>query len=153
MGYSMSGDKLEIRTEIEIDAAASAVWSTLVDFEAYPRWNPFIAAVYGKLQAGERLSILMTPPEGREVRYSPRLLVVEPECELRWLGSLGAKFLFRTEHFFRLQSTGPSRTRLTHGEDVSGMLTRYMGAAITRIARGCVGMNLALKRRVEAGEG
>lgn len=152
MGFTMSGDKLEIRTEIEIAAAPDQVWSTLVDFEAYPRWNPFIAAVYGRVRAGERLSVLMTPPEGREVRYSPRVTVVDPERELRWLGTMGARFLFQAEHFFRLCPTGPCRTRLTHGEDVSGLLTRYMGTAITRVARGCVGMNQALKLRIESQE-
>ena len=150
MGYTMSGEKLEIRTEVEIDAGPAEVWRVLTDFEAYPRWNPFIAAVYGELQNGKRVGVVMTPPDGRESRHSPKLLVVAEERELRWVGTLGANFLYRGEHFFRLHPHGRGQTRLVHGEDISGILTRYMGGTITRIARGCVGMNQALKRRVES---
>lgn len=149
MGYSVAGEKLEIRTEVEIEASPADVWKALMAVEAYPRWNPFIAAVDGELREGGRIRVLLTPPEGRDVRFSPRIVVLDAERELRWIGVLGMRALFCTEHFFRLQALSASRTRLVHGQNVSGLFTRYLGAAIARTARGCVGMNQALKRYVE----
>ncbi len=31
-----------LKTSITIEAAPSVVWDILMDFEAYPDWNPFI---------------------------------------------------------------------------------------------------------------
>ena len=37
----------ELRREVEIAAPAERVWSVLVDFDAYPDWNPFIRSIQG----------------------------------------------------------------------------------------------------------
>nr|WP_255305408.1 SRPBCC family protein [Acidithiobacillus ferrivorans] len=33
----------QIETNIEITATPERVWSILMDFPAYPQWNPFIS--------------------------------------------------------------------------------------------------------------
>ena len=35
----------KLQTEIEIDADADRVWTILVDFAAYPEWNPFTGSL------------------------------------------------------------------------------------------------------------
>ena len=52
----------EIRTEIQINASASAVWNVLTDFRAYPDWNPFMVYLKGKPAVGERIEVKMVPP-------------------------------------------------------------------------------------------
>ncbi|MDR7016726.1 hypothetical protein [Acinetobacter sp. 3657] len=47
VGYFLIGDgkkqmHKEINTEIIINGSSEEVWNTLMDFEAYPEWNPFI---------------------------------------------------------------------------------------------------------------
>jgi hypothetical protein len=140
---------MELRTEIEIDAPVSAVWTVLVDFAAYPDWNPFIPRVAGEPKVGNVLEVLLSPPAGSEMTVRPTLLVVEPNRELRWRGKLLFDWIFAGEHFFRLVEVSENRTRFVHGEDFSGILVRLLGSTLTRAARGFVFMNQALKKRAE----
>jgi hypothetical protein len=140
---------MELRTEIEIQAPALAVWKVLVDFAAYRDWNPFIPHITGELRVGAKLEVLITPPESREMTFRPKVLVLDEGRELRWLGHFLVPGLFDGEHFFRLHELTEERTRLSHGEDFTGILVRLAGRGLTNSARGFVYMNQALKRRVE----
>jgi uncharacterized protein YndB with AHSA1/START domain len=55
----------ELRTEIEINASAEKVWRMLIDFDAYPLWNPFIRSIEGRLEPSARLNILIQPSGAR----------------------------------------------------------------------------------------
>ena len=37
----------ELISAIEIEAPAEKVWESLIDFTAYPAWNPFITRAEG----------------------------------------------------------------------------------------------------------
>jgi hypothetical protein len=141
---------MQLRTEIEIEAAPEKVWSVLADFPRYHEWNPFIVSAKGELVQGQRSEVMLSLPESnREMRFRPDLLVVDPARELRWKGRLLVPGLFDGEHFFQLSETAPSRTRFVQGENFSGILVKYMGRTLTHTTRGFVYMNQALKRRVE----
>jgi len=139
---------MQLRTEIDIAAPAHDVWSVLTDFAAYPEWNPFIVSIQGKPVVGERLRVVISPPQQSERRSSPEVLRSDSGKELRWRDVLWFRWLFCGEHFFRLQESGPGHTRLVHGEDFSGWLLKFL--PMTQMARGFVFMNQALKRRVES---
>ena len=141
---------VDLRTEIEIDAPAAAVWAVLVDTARYHEWNPFITSLEGDLAVGQELSIVVSPPDGSDMRFRPHVLKVEPEAELRWRGALFWPALFSGEHFFVLRELPNGRTRFQHGEDFRGFLLRFLGAQLKRTAHGFVLMNQALKRRVES---
>jgi hypothetical protein len=140
---------MQLRTEIEILAAPSAVWAVLSDFPRYPEWNPFIPQISGELSAGARLSVVVAPPGGSELKFKPTLLVADAGRELRWRGKLFIGGLFDGEHFMQLIEVAPDRTRFLHGEDFSGILVKLLGRSLAQTARGFVFMNQALKRRVE----
>jgi len=139
----------EIHTEIEIDAAPEEVWRVLTDFAAYPSWNPFVRSVSGELREGARLEIFVQIPEGRGMKFTPKVLRVEPARELRWIGSLPVPGLFNGEHIFRLEPAGPGRARFLHGERFTGLLIPFMGSILKKTRRGYLLMNEALKARVE----
>ena len=82
--------------------------------------------------------------------FRPRVLSAIPKQELRWLGHLIVPGVFDGEHFFQCHALGPERTRFVHGENFQGVLVRFVGDTLTRVARGFVYMNEALKKRVEA---
>jgi hypothetical protein len=140
---------MQLRTEIQIDSAIERVWQALTDFQAYPRWNPFITEITGELIVGEPLRVTLSLPEGSEMRFKPKLIRCEPSRELRWRGRFLLAKLFAGEHFFQLYETDTGGTRFVHGEDFSGILVKFMGQTLTRTARGFVYMNQALKRYVE----
>jgi hypothetical protein len=127
---------MELRTELQIDRPPHRVWEVLTDFSKYHEWNPFITNIKGDLSAGSRLEVTLSPPEGRELTVRPTVTVANGPNELRWLGHLWFKGLFDGEHF-------------VHGENFQGVLVRFVGQTLTRVARGFVYMNQALKKRVE----
>jgi hypothetical protein len=140
---------MELRTEIEIAAAPIRVWQALTQLGDYPRWNPFVTEIAGKLAVGERLSITYSFLDGTEIRFRPELTVVRPPEELRWRARLWWRNVFDTEHCVVLSEVRGSQTRLAQVELVTGWAVNYMGRRLTQTARGMVGMNEALKRVVE----
>jgi hypothetical protein len=140
----------EIRTEIEIAAPADQVWDVLQDLDAYPEWNPFIPEIVGPIEEGARLNVRLQPPDGKGMRFRPRVLEVAPGRGLRWLGHLGIPGLFDGEHRFLIEPVAPNRVRFVQEERFSGLLVplilRFAGAG-TR--EGFESMNAALKGRVE----
>ncbi len=140
---------MEIRTEVEIAAPAAQVWRVLTDFPRYPEWNPFMSAVEGDLVEGNRLRVTLTAADGSEWREKPTIIRVQPERELRLSRHMLFAGLFDSEHFFQLQSRDGA-TVLVHAGNFGGLLLSYMGRTVTQRARGFVGMNQALKKRVEA---
>jgi len=111
-----------ISTVTEIDAPPARVWSVLVDLSAYREWNPFIVEASGEIAVGQTLSLRMLLPGRAPMSIRPRLLVVEPEQELRWKGRLVLPGLFDGEHAFELSPLANGRTRLHHWEQFAGVL-------------------------------
>lgn len=111
-----------IETEIAIKAPPETVWATLTDFPAYPNWNPFIQKIEGTGAVGEKLTAEMHPLHMESAQtFSPKLLVVEPNKELRWLGKLGIPAIFDGEHYFEIEAT-ETGSRLVNGERFRGLL-------------------------------
>lgn len=145
----------EIRTEIEIDVSAEAVWAVLIDVERFAEWNPFLKRVEGTLAVGEVLNVWLQLGSGRAVRIRPRVTRFEPGRALAWRGQLG-RGLFRGDHSYELSplSTEPTepteRCLFVHRESFSGPLVpwvRRLFAGPTQAA--FAGMNRALKARAE----
>jgi hypothetical protein len=139
---------MQLRTEIEIAATPEKIWNVLTDFRAYPEWNPFIVRISGRAQVGEKLEVVLSPPQKSEYRFSPEVVRADPGKEFRWRGKFWFGWLLTGEHFFRLEPIDAEQTRLTHGEDFSGLGVRLL--PMTDTARGFVFMNQALKRRAES---
>src|SRR5216683_3317082 len=58
-----------IATSVDVDAPASLVWRILIDFAAYPEWNPFIRRINGKLEVGARLEVTIQPPDRKPMTF------------------------------------------------------------------------------------
>jgi hypothetical protein len=141
----------EIKTTIEIDASVSKIWAVLTDFSRYSEWNPFIRSIQGKAKQGERLEILIQPPGGNGMTFSPVILALQAEHELRWVGRLMLPGIFDGEHQFQLEPIGECRTLLIHREVFSGLLVPLLWQTLdTQTRQGFEEMNRALKNRVES---
>lgn len=138
-----------IQTDILIEATPEKVWSVLLDFDSYPDWNPFVVFISGEQHVGTSLRIHVRPPGQKGMVFHPKLLVLEPQRELRWKGKLFVKGLFDGEHYFRLEDAGEGRTRFIHGELFSGILVGVFAKMLEKTVLGFHAMNEALKERCE----
>jgi len=138
-----------LATAIDIDATAAATWRVLVDFAAYPKWNPFIRRIEGESRVGARLRVTAQPGDRRPMTFKPTVVVAEPERELRWLGRVLVPGVFDGEHAFVIEQK-QGGCRLRHEESFRGLLVPLFGGMLGDTERAFVAMNEALKRRVEA---
>ena len=92
-------------------------------------------------------------PSGRSERkvYRPRLLAVEQNRELRWLGKPGVRGFLESQHYFFIENAASGKTRLRHGMVFRGMLVPLLGRWLeTSTREPFEKMNRALKVRSEA---
>lgn len=151
MGLTEFGERLELRSEVEIAVEPSRVWNVLVDFTNHARWNPFWCNVRGNVAPAGRVDYELTPPGGSVMRVRRRIEQLEPAIQLRWQGRYGWGWLLRSEQFFRLAEIPSGRTRLVVGENLRGPGVTGKSELMMNIARGQALMNQAIKRLVEAG--
>jgi hypothetical protein len=137
-----------IQTEVIIEAPSSKVWQVLTDFDAYPEWNPFIRQINGTAIPGEQLTARMNFG-GRTMTFSPTILVVQPEKELRWIGRIFIPGIFDGEHRFIIEPLGENQVRVTQGEVFNGLIVPFSGALLKDTESGFKAMNQALKERAE----
>jgi hypothetical protein len=80
----------------------------------------------------------------------PKVLVVEPNRELRWRGSAVIPGLFDGEHSFEIDPNGPTSCRFIQRETYSGSFVPLAWRWITTdVIAGFRSMNEALKTRAE----
>ena len=144
----------ELHSEIEIAASAQRVWDILTDFSSYPQWNPFIRRISGEAKIGERLDVHLEPPESRGVTLKPKVLNIEPNRELRWLGHLLVPGLFDGDHTLAIEPLEENRVRFVQREAFKGLLAPLLAGSLdNNTRRGFEAMNRALKERAEAPPG
>ncbi len=141
----------KIRSEIVINARPEEVWAILIDFGAYPDWNPFIRSISGEARTGSCLEVHIQPPGWREMILRPKVLRAVQSHELRWIGRLLVAGLFDGEHRFTLEPQGEEKVRFIQAELFSGLLVPIFSRVIADTKWGFVAMNQALKERAEAG--
>lgn len=140
-----------LKTCLDLDASRQRIWTTLLDFARYEQWNPFMRAISGEPRVGARLRVSVQPPSGAAMTFRPVVVAAEENRHFRWRGSLPIPGLFTGEHYFILEALSPTRTRLFHGEDFSGLLVRFARSGLSGPTRqGFEAMNQALRTRVEA---
>ncbi len=140
-----------IETSIDIDAPPARVWSILMDFDAYPDWNPFITRIEGEQREGGKLRADLTPAGGKTTTFKPTVQVFEDGRELTWLGRLLIPGIFDGRHTLRVQPRDDASTFIQREQFaglISGLLLRFIGE---NTEQGFKDMNAALKERAEAG--
>ncbi|WNJ17063.1 SRPBCC domain-containing protein [Pontibacter sp. G13] len=139
----------QLHTEIIIEAAPEQVWAVLMDFAAYPAWNPFIRTLEGQQEVGSTLQAEIHPPEGSPMTFKPELLVLDEHREFRWLGKLFVSGLFDGEHVFQLERLANGHTRFVQAEYFKGILVPLMRKMLDVQTRaGFEAMNRALRDQV-----
>jgi hypothetical protein len=142
----------EISAEIEIEAPAERVWEVLTDFAKFPEWNPFIRQMSGEPRTGAKLEVHLEPPGGRAMSFKPKMLNVETNREMRWLGRLLIRGLFTGEHSFSIEALDEKGVRFVQHEKFTGLLVPFLAKSLDKDTKsGFEAMNRALKERAEKG--
>jgi hypothetical protein len=146
---------LTIKTDIIIDAPPSVVRKVFFDFPAYPEWNPWFLwfeTPDPTLAPGTRVK---TITDGHIIRPVIKTCTND---ELKWVGALGAVWLFAGNHDFEWQPHGDmgengetKSCKFVQNERFSGLIAwplfMYVGKTVEK---GFNDMNAALKVRAEA---
>lgn len=144
--------KAHIESTIIIHASIESVWGVLSDFNQYPAWSPTIKQFFSAPRVGQRSKVRLEQPDGPSMNMNPMFLVITPQKELRWKGSLFVPGLFDGEHYFMLEKKSNNETLLTQGEHFSGILIFFFRKMIYGNTRnGFRLFNEALKKQVELG--
>jgi hypothetical protein len=134
---------------IQIGAPPPSVWEILTDLSRYPEWNPLFREASGEIAVGQRIALKSVhPANGRTMTVRPRITVVRPAAELRWVSSLPG--IITGEHSFVLNPADHG-TRLVQSEMFRGLLVRLSGRTFARAEASFRQLNEALKQRAEAG--
>jgi hypothetical protein len=140
----------ELFSSIDIAAPAPLIWAILVDFKAFPTWNPFITSAEGAVDVGSRLTLRMQPVNGSAVTLRPTVVEVSEGRRLRWRGRFGVRGLFDADHQFLVEARDADRSRLIQQEQFSGLLVPFLGRTLDRGTLPAFhAMNAALKDRAE----
>lgn len=140
----------EIVTKIEINATAETVWEVLTDLNSFPQWNPMIRWAKGEIRPGTRLKVRFAPEGSKQHNFTLKLLIVETNRQLRWLGYPRIPKFIDTEHYWIIERLTNEQTLLIHGAIIYGLLTPFSWKIFVRKTRvPFETMNLAHKRRAE----
>ncbi|MBD3225211.1 MAG: SRPBCC domain-containing protein [Caldithrix sp.] len=140
----------KIYSEIDIHADSKAIWRTLMEFDKFPDWNPFIQKIDGNPQKGERLYARMQLNSQKPMVFKPYVRKVVEHKHFEWLGHLLIPGLFDGRHIFRLQENGNGTTTFIQEEIFSGILLPFLHKNLEKnVPLSFDAMNQALKKQVE----
>jgi hypothetical protein len=141
----------DIKTEIEISAPPSKVWSIITDVNKWQEWSPIINSSQGETSVGSKLSItMMGKEEGKDgPKYSPIITELNAPTYFRWRAHMLAGFIFTNDKIFELEET-KTGTRLTNTETFKGLLSPiFRGQMEKGVPPMLNSMNQALKELAE----
>ncbi len=139
----------KLHTEININASPEIVWDTLMDFESYADWNPFVVSIEGEAKVGSKLKARIEPPVGKGMTFKPTVTAVEQGRYFEWLGSLGVRGVMDGRHQFRIEPVSGG-TRFTQSEEFTGLLVPLLSKTLDKgTPAGFEAMNQAIKERAE----
>ncbi len=148
--WTQGNSMREIKTEIEIAAPPTKVWSILTDFDNWKEWSPIINQASGVASLGSELSIMMRGEDGKDgPKYAPVITSFDEPKFFRWRGKMMAEFIMTNDKVFELEETA-SGTRLIHKELFSGMLVPVFWNKFEKHVPSMLNsMNEALKTKAE----
>ncbi|BDA78815.1 hypothetical protein LPTSP3_g17450 [Leptospira kobayashii] len=122
------------------------VWNDFTDFREFPKWNPFIKLVLGKVELNRKVFIF---DYFFKHVYLPTLVNIYayiPYEEISWKGGF-TKFVFYGDHRFQFSNNSRNQVTFTHKAVLSGwmpnLLHKYIQSKIRSVHNA---MNSELKR-------
>lgn len=136
--------KYSISTSISIKGTQETIKNTLMDFNSYQEWNPFIRSINGIPEVDNTIQV-----EFDSMKFSPKV-VENSSTKFSWLGHFIIPGIFDSHHQFEIIDYGNGTCTLIHSENFKGILVPFMKKKLnTEIKASFINMNKALKKRIE----
>lgn len=148
---ALSFTRFEIRKEVVIEASPPQVWSTIIDFQHYDRWNTQLEFLSGQAKPGGKLHLRLSVDGAAPYEFKPAISHWEEHEKLAWLAITGFPRVFDGEHFFELKGLEGDKTLLVNREEYRGVLSLIMKhlPMMEKAPEGFEKMNQELKNYIE----
>lgn len=152
---------MKVCTRVEINAPASVVRETLLDFSGHAKWNPFFTSIVlfehdghdlsSQIKPGDRLEVTMKDiRSGKVNKFTPTVLA-NTVNKFEWEGSLIGQWFFSGIHTFEFQEeNGGQKCILSQHETFSGVALPLLKPVLGGAQRNFEAMNNALKKACES---
>ena len=138
----------EINSDIEINASSIKVWDVLINFDNYPKWNPFMK-ISGNPQKGSTIQVFIKPPNSKGMTFKPKILEYVPMKKIRWIGKTWIPGLFDGEHSLIIKEIDENKVQFIQKEKFTGIFVPIFSGLLKNTHKGFEMMNNALKNESE----
>ena len=90
----------------------------------------------GEIKIGAKLQIYIQPHGRRGMTFKPKVLQVQANQELRWLGRAYIPRLFDGEHALTIETVGDNQVNFTQSEKFSGLLVPFASSLLRDTEKG-----------------
>jgi hypothetical protein len=112
---------------INIKAPADRVWSIITDAPNYPKWDPGVIRIEGRIAPGEQLTAYTKLSPNRA--FPAKVTVFEPGRKMVWSGGMPLG-LFKGVRTFTLAPKNDGSLDFTLREEFSGPLLPLMAGSL-----------------------
>lgn len=106
-----------------LQAARSQVFDILLQWKAYPEWNPYITRIEGQPLASQVIRVFFFMGFGPRLPLSCQLTAVDrPGTTLAWEYKAFLPWLYTARHVFSLEDTHEGHCRIIQTEHMKGLI-------------------------------
>ncbi len=113
----------EIREDIEINAPVDKVWSIVIDFQNYHKWNTQLTYLGGNVEPKGKLHLKLSAEGAKPYEFRPVISYWEEKKRFAWIAKTGLPRIFDGEHSFELKALENGRTLLINREEYRGIVS------------------------------
>jgi hypothetical protein len=133
-------------TSASINASPDTIWAILTDAARYPKWNPTVTKVDGRIAPGERVRVHVTINPGRA--FPVTVSQFEPPTHMVWSGGMPLG-LFKGVRTFTLTPRREGGVDFAMREEYTGLMAPLIGRSIPDLQPAFDAFAAALKREAE----
>lgn len=131
-----------------IKASKETIWNILTDAPNYPKWDPGVIRIEGKIAPGEKIVAYNKINPNRA--FPAKVTEFVPEQRMAWTGGMPLG-LFKGVRTFTLVPKDDGGVDFTLREDYSGPLLPMIGGSIPDLTQSFQDFVAGLKARAERG--
>jgi hypothetical protein len=106
-----------------LPAARSQVFDSLLEWNAYPEWNPYITRIEGKALPGQSIQVFFFMGLGPRMPLTCRVDQLDTQnTRLAWEYKAFLPWLYTARHVFALEDTHTGHCRIVQTEYIKGLI-------------------------------